>query len=41
MGDYQDQQEMEIEALESILMDDLKGTEHYLLYFYENITLLL
>ena len=25
MSDYEDQQEMEIEALESILMDDLKG----------------
>jgi len=25
MGDYEEQQSMEIEALESILMDDLKG----------------
>lgn len=25
MGDYAEQQEMEIEALQSILMDDLKG----------------
>ena len=27
MGDYEEQQSMELEALESILMDDLKGMQ--------------